>query len=133
MPALAVDALQRRRLVPVAVAGLADQQLDPVGQPREPGVEVARYPVPASLGDARGRPGAVIWAVGAEQHDLGSVLYPSQRPWLVVLLEWPPVVAGAIGLLLGLKPPVAVAVASEPDERPVSVMPRAVFQAVGVP
>jgi hypothetical protein len=89
--------------------------------------------MPAPLGDAPGRPGRFIGVLGAEQHDLGAVLYPSQRPRLVVLLQWPPVVVGAIGLLLGLKPRVAVAVASEPDQGTVSVMPGPVFQAVGVP
>jgi hypothetical protein len=71
MPALTADAPQRRRAVPAAVAGLADQQLNPVGQPGEPAVEVADDPVPGPLRDARGPPDAVIGLVGPDQYHLG--------------------------------------------------------------
>ena len=62
--------------------------------------------MPAGVGDARrGRLGGVVAVVLAEQHDLGAVILAAQKPWLVPLGEWAPVVGVAVLPALRFKSP----------------------------
>ncbi len=80
----------------------ADEYLEPVWELAEAAVDVVGDPELAGVGHALRRPGGVV------------ALVVAVRPWL------------------GFEPPAAVAVALEPHERAVAVVPGAVFQAVGV-
>ena len=76
--------------------------------------------------------GGVVALVLAEQHDLGAVVLSAQQPWLVLLVEWSPVVAAPVRPALGLEAPAAVGVALEAHQRALAVMPGAVFEPVRV-
>ena len=116
----------------LAVGLLADEDLDLRGEAQEAGVEVAGDPVPAGVGDARRRLGGVVALVLTEQHDLGAVILAAQKPRLVLLVDGAPVVGVAVLPALGFKPPAAVWVALEAHQRPLSLVPGAVFESVRV-
>ena len=127
---LAVDGLQLSGLV--AVALLADEHLDLGGEAQEAGVEVAGDPMPAGVGDAGRRLGGVVALMLAEQHHLGAVILAAQQPWLVLLVEWSPVVGVAVWPALGFESPAAVGVSLEAHQRALSLVPGAVFESVRV-
>ena len=75
----------------------------------------------------------VSWRfVLAEQHDLGAVILAAQQPRLLVLGEGAPEVGAAVRPALGFEAPAAVGVAFEAYQRPVALVPGAVFESVGV-
>jgi hypothetical protein len=65
----------------------------------------------------------------AEQYDLGALCPSAQRRWLVRLAEGTPVVGMTVLPALWLKPPAAIGVALETDQRALVMAPRAVFEA----
>jgi hypothetical protein len=126
---LTVDASQLSGLEPVL---LAYEHFDLGGKPEEAAVEVARDPVPATLADAVRRLCCVVRLMLAEQHDLGARCPSAQCRWLVRLAKGAPVVGVAVLPALWLKPPAAIGMALETDQRALVLAPRAVFDPVGV-
>ena len=128
---LAVDGLQLSALL--AVMLLANVDLDLCGEAQEPGVEIAADPMAAGVGDARRRLGGVVALMLAEQHHLGAMILAAQKPRLVRLGEWSPVVGVAVRPALGFESPAAVWVSLEAHQRALPLVPGAVFESVRVP
>ena len=127
---LPVDPLQLPWLL--AAMLLAHEHLDLAGKAQEAGVEIARDPVPAGFGDALGSLCGVVALVLAEKHDLGAVILTPEKPGLVGFGERTPEVRAAVLPPLRFKTPAPIRVAPEAHQRALTLVPGAIFEAVGV-